>query len=119
MFNADEYDMSEAECMDDGGDYVAFAEDEDADDDDNEPAVLAYLRSKRLEKQTNKFIIACDSRYNRNQIIFLQDSSISSSRHWTKFQANALTFSSFEEAFEKAKKLKFNNVRFIPCDELL
>lgn len=77
---------------------------------------LAEVRKQRENALKGKFVIVQNSRYNKNQIMYLQDSDLAAAqgnagKNWTLFLANAKGFDNEYVAKSIAKKFKYNNVR--------
>lgn len=77
---------------------------------------LAQARKQREEALEGKFVIIQNSRYNKDQIMYLQDSELAqaqggANKNWTLFLANAKGFDNEYIANSIAKKFKYNNVR--------
>lgn len=78
---------------------------------------LETVRKQREQKLIGKFVIVQNSRYNKNQIMYLQDMELaqtqgsSSNKNWTLFLANAKGFDNEYIANSIARKFKYNNVR--------
>lgn len=77
---------------------------------------LAQARKQREQALVGKFVIVQNSRYNKDQVMYLQDTELAQSQgnskmHWTLFLANAKGFDNEYAAKSIAKKFKYNNVR--------
>lgn len=70
-------------------------------------------RNRRLNALKGKYIIVCDG---KKKPVYLQDRRISKKHYWTKFIANAISFSDLNSAKIECSKFKFNNPRVALVD---
>lgn len=78
-----------------------------------------YLKRQRAQREAEligKYVIVQNSRYQKDQLMYLQDESIASSHghkgmHWTLYKANAKGFDNKYVAMSIARQFKYNNVR--------
>lgn len=65
-----------------------------------------------------RFIIICDDRFNKNNILFLTDNKKSKSKkRWSKFFRNAFVFNNYRAAARIAAQYKYNNTRVARLEE--
>lgn len=93
-------DTSEADCEDIGVEDLGLDFEE----------VLDSVRELRLYNLIGRFVIICDSRYDKGKVLFLQDRTISK-RRWTLFSSNALGFKSLDKAQDVCCRFQYNNPR--------
>lgn len=95
--------MSEAEYLDDGGDYL---------DCEHEEESLYFQRRRREEELIGKYLIVCKG-YKSKKQLYLQDRSISTSCWWTYFLSNAIGFDNLESAKKYCSKYKHNSTKVV------
>lgn len=105
-------EISEADWMDDGGDYVEWDEEEYDDYEDAEEFELLLTRKMREGKLHGKYLITTKSKHN-GKVLYLQDRNISTNGWWTYFKSNALGFDTKHGAEKIASKIKYNNPRVV------
>lgn len=76
---------------------------------------LAEQRKLREEALIGKWVITQQSRYNKNQVMYLQDMELAKKQghenmHWTLYKANAKGFDNERIANAVARQFKYNNV---------
>lgn len=107
------YDGTEADYLDDGGDYVDdWKDDIEYDTDYIRKQKIIDDRRYRERELIGKYLVVVNSRYQSNLNLFLQDSKYGNG-HWTKFRSNAKGFYDESAAIIKAKNLQFNNPRVV------
>lgn len=109
----DKYDLSEAECEDDmysyyHGDWMDELEYEHDDYSEEREHYIKMSRKQRERELTGKFVVVVNSRYNKNQILYLQDRTCGTG-YWTKFRSNAMGYNDESTAKSRLKTLRFNN----------
>lgn len=77
---------------------------------------LAQQRKEREQALAGKWVITQQSRYNANQIMYLQDAELAKKQghkdmHWTLYLANAKGFDNEYIARAVARQFKYNNVQ--------
>ena len=105
-------DMTEADYLDDGGDYVDLEEDIEYDTEYIYKQKLYEERKQRERNLIGKYLVVVTSRYQSDLVLFLQDDEYGNG-YWTKFMSNAKGFYDESAAVVKAKNLQFNNPRVV------
>lgn len=80
-----------------------------------------YLKNERLMREQalkGKWVITQKSRYNQNQVMYLQDTELAKKQghenmYWTLYLANAKGFDTEYIANAVAKKFKYNHISVI------
>lgn len=101
--------MTEADYLDDGGDYVDWDSDYFESEEEFELNLVRKVRESQLH---GKYLITTKSRHN-GKTLYLQDRKISSNGWWTYFKSNALGFDTKQGATKIADRLKYNKPRVI------
>lgn len=97
--------MTEAEYLDDGGDYIEDMEYERRQE-------IIDDRRRREKALVGRYLVMVTSRYQSGLNLFLQDGKYGNG-YWTKFMSNAKGFSDESAAIIKARNLQFNNPRVV------
>lgn len=97
-----DYDATEAEYLDDGGDYVVDIEYERRQEILND-------RRRRERNLIGRYLVVTDSRYQSGLGLYLQDGRYGDG-YWTKFLSNAKGFDK-SAAIIKANNLRHGNPR--------
>lgn len=100
---------SEADYLDDGGNYIDWDSDYFEDAEEFELNLTRKLREEKLHK---KWLITTKSKHNE-RTLYLQDRKISTNGWWTYFKSNALGFDTQQGADKVAKRLKYNKPKVI------
>ena len=58
-----------------------------------------------------RFVIICDDRFNKNNILFLTDNKKNPKKRWSKFFRNAFVFNNYRAAARITAQYKYNNTR--------